>query len=835
LSSRGHGGGGGGASQQGLEADGWAAETPLPSPLRADRRGSATPLTDGSQTPDTTPGTSGGGGVGYSGPGKLVADDEAELAAVARSRLRGKGGKGGGGDDDGGSGDDDEFDRSFYLDDEVGHGVHDDSGGFIGSAAKFAEREAEMARARSGKGGQRKEVGQSARRSQLNVDQQRWEDGLLMNSGVGTRTEAHAEFDDEEDTRVQLLVHQLKPPFLDGRLDFSTQQEMVSTVKDPTSDMAVCARNGSAVVSAHRESREKSKMRVRYWEVGGSRIGDAMGVKKEETPEEAEARAEKAKEDATGDGFDYKESAGFAKHMKEQQRLKKEKAEEQGAVGTGASEFSRTKTLAEQRRFLPVFTVRDEMLDIIRENQVVVIVGETGSGKTTQLAQYLHEDGYTDVGMVGCTQPRRVAAMSVATRVADEFGCELGAEVGYAIRFEDVTSEKTVVKFMTDGVLLRESLTEKDLDSYSAVIMDEAHERSLHTDVLFGILRQVIRRRRDLKLIVTSATLNASLFSDFFGGVPIFYIPGRTFHVDKYHAKTPQEDYVEAAVKQVLTIHMSYPAGDILVFMTGQEDIEATCEILAERCGQLGDGVPPLLLLPMYSQLPADLQAKIFEDAEGGQRKCIVSTNIAETSLTVDGIKYVVDPGFNKVKVYNPRVGMDSLQITPASQANVNQRAGRAGRTGPGFCYRLFTERQYRDELLASQVPEIQRTNLGNVVLLLKSLGVDNLLDFAFMDPPPQDNIVNSMYQLWVLGALDNTGSLSPLGRKMVEFPLDPPLAKMLLFAEELGCTAEVLIVVSMLSVDNVFYRPKEREEESDAARERFFVPESDHLTLLNT
>jgi pre-mRNA-splicing factor ATP-dependent RNA helicase DHX38/PRP16 len=208
--------------------------------------------------------------------------------------------------------------------------------------------------------------------------------------------------------------------------------------------------------------------------------------------------------------------------------------------GTGASEFSRNLTIKEQRRYLPVYEVRDRMLDIIRENQVVVIVGETGSGKTTQLAQYLHEDGYTDYGMVGCTQPRRVAAMSVATRVAEEFGCDLGEEVGYAIRFEDVTSDKTVIKFMTDGVLLRESLREKDVDSYSCIIMDEAHERSLHTDVLFGILRGVIARRRDLKLIVTSATLNATSFSDFFGGVPVFYIPGRTFHVDKFYAKTPQ-------------------------------------------------------------------------------------------------------------------------------------------------------------------------------------------------------------------------------------------------------------------------------------------------------
>jgi pre-mRNA-splicing factor ATP-dependent RNA helicase DHX38/PRP16 len=244
--------------------------------------------------------------------------------------------------------------------------------------------------------------------------------------------------------------------------------------------------------------------------------------------------------------------------------------------------------------------------------------------------------------------------------------------------------------------------------------------------------------------------------------------------------------------------------------------------------------VPPLAILPLYSQLPADLQAKIFEKPPEGVRKCVVSTNVAETSLTIDGIRYVIDIGYSKLKVFNPRMGMDALNITPISQANANQRSGRAGRTMAGQCFRLFTELQYTSEMLPNAIPEIQRTNLGNVVLLLKSLGVKNLLEFQFLDPPPQDNILNSMYQLWVLGALDNTGALTAMGRKMVEFPLDPPLSKMLLIAESLGCTSEVLTVVSMLSIPTIFFRPKDREAESDAAREKFFVPESDHLTLLH-
>lgn len=388
---------------------------------------------------------------------------------------------------------------------------------------------------------------------------------------------------------------------------------------------------------------------------------------------------------------------------------------------------------------------------------------------------------------------------------------------------------------MTDGVLLRESLTQRDLDKYSCIIMDEAHERALNTDVLMGLIKKVIARRRDLKLIVTSATMNSERFARFFGGAPEFIIPGRTFPVDIQYSRSPCEDYVDSAVKQVLAIHVSQGAGDILVFMTGQEDIEVTCELIEERLQQLNDP-PKLLVLPIYSQMPADLQAKIFDRAPPGVRKVIVATNIAETSLTVDGIMYVVDAGFSKLKVYNPRMGMDTLQITPISQANASQRAGRAGRTGPGKAYHLYTENAFKDEFYIQTIPEIQRTNLANTVLLLKSLGVKNLLDFDFMDPPPQDVITTSLFDLWSLGALNHVGDLTELGRSMTPFPMDPSLAKILITSCEPAyeCSEEVLTIVSMLSVPSVFYRPKERQEESDAAREKFFVPESDHLTLLH-
>ncbi|KAJ7223236.1 pre-mRNA splicing factor [Mycena pura] len=625
----------------------------------------------------------------------------------------------------------------------------------------------------------------SARQAQYNADNDLWEVNRMVTSGIATRKGVDLDFEDESESTVHVMVHDIKPPFLDGRTVFTKQLAPINPIRDPTSDMAVFSRKGSALVKEKREQAERAKAAAKLAALGGTALGNIMGVKDEEAEASAEDERRERERKANGQAEDYKGDSKFASHLK---------------ASMGVSSFSRNRTLKEQREYLPAFASREELLRVIRENQVVVVVGETGSGKTTQLTQFLYEDGYCQFGLVGCTQPRRVAAMSVAKRVSEEMECKLGSTVGYAIRFEDCTSADTKIKYMTDGVLLRESLNEGDLDRYSIIILDEAHERSLNTDVLMGLLRKILSRRRDLKLIVTSATMNAEKFSNFYGHAPTFTIPGRTFPVDLEHAKSPCEDYVDSTVKQVLQIHLSRPPGDILVFMTGQEDIEITC------------------------QMPADLQAKIFEATSDGRRKVIVATNIAETSLT----------GYSKLKVYNPKVGMDALQITPISQANANQRMGRAGRTGNGYCFRMYTEMAYKNELFESTIPEIQRTNLANTVLLLKGLGVKNLLEFDFMDPPPQSNILNSMYQLWVLGALDNVGDLTPVGRKMNEFPMEPSMAKMLIASVEYKCSAEMLTIVSMLSVPSVFYRPKERMEEADAAREKFNVPESDHLTLLN-
>ncbi|XP_062368252.1 pre-mRNA-splicing factor ATP-dependent RNA helicase DHX16 [Cinclus cinclus] len=496
----------------------------------------------------------------------------------------------------------------------------------------------------------------------------------------------------------------------------------------------------------------------------------------------------------------------------------------------------RRQSLQDSRRALPIFPFRDELVAAVAQHQVLVIEGETGSGKTTQIPQYLHEEGYTRGGLkIGVTQPRRVAAMSVAARVAVEMGTKLGNEVGYSIRFEDCTSERTVLKYMTDGMLLREFLTEPDLASYSVIMVDEAHERTLHTDVLFGLIKDIARFRPQLKVLVASATLDTERFSAFFDHAPVFRIPGRRFPVDIYYTKAPEADYLEACVVSVLQIHVTQPPGDILVFLTGQEEIEACVELLQERCRRLGSRLPELLVLPIYANLPSELQARIFQPTPPGARKVVVATNIAETSVTIDGIVYVLDPGFCKQKSYSARTGMESLVVTPCSRASANQRAGRAGRVAPGKCFRLYTAWAFQHELEETPVPEIQRADLGSLVLLLKSLGINDLIHFDFLDPPPHETLVLALEQLYALGALNHLGELTTLGRRMAELPVEPMLAKMILASEQYGCTEEVLTVAAMLSVNNaVFYRPKDKVLHADSARVAFSVPGGDHLVLLN-
>lgn len=498
--------------------------------------------------------------------------------------------------------------------------------------------------------------------------------------------------------------------------------------------------------------------------------------------------------------------------------------------------FSQTqdKSIAEQRAGLPIAKLKDQLLTALGDNQILVVIGETGSGKTTQLTQYLAEAGYTkNRKRIGCTQPRRVAAISVAKRVAEEMGCRLGEEVGYAIRFEDMTSPSTMIKYMTDGMLLREALTEPDLGQYSVIMIDEAHERTISTDVLFGLLKACVKRRPDLKLICTSATLDAEKFSSYFENCPIFTIPGRSFPVEILYAREGAADYIDESLNVVMQIHLTEPAGDILLFLTGQEEIDTAAEILFERMKSLGPDVPELIILPVYSALPSEMQTRIFEPAPPGSRKVVIATNIAEASLTIDGIHYVVDPGFAKQKVYNPKLGMDSLIVAPISQASARQRSGRAGRTGPGKCYRLYTEAAYRTEMLPTSVPELQRSNLAHTVLTLKAMGINDLLRFDFMDPPPAPHLIAAMESLYSLGALDDEGLLTKLGRIMSQFPLDPMVSKMLLASVDLGCSDEILTIVAMLSVMSIFHRPKEKQGAADQKKARFHQPEGDHLTLL--
>ena len=480
-----------------------------------------------------------------------------------------------------------------------------------------------------------------------------------------------------------------------------------------------------------------------------------------------------------------------------------------------------------------------------QKSQILVFVGETGSGKTTQIPQFVLFDDLPHINrkLVACTQPRRVAAMSVAQRVANEMDVTLGEEVGYNIRFEDVTSQKTVLKYMTDGMLLREAMNDNNLTRYSTIILDEAHERTLATDTLMGLLKEVALRRPDLKIVIMSATLDAQKFQSYFNDAPLLAVPGRTHPVEIYYTPEPERDYVEAALRTVLQIHDSEPEGDILLFLTGEEEIEDACRKINLEVDEMirEADAGPLKVYPLYGTLPPQQQQRIFDPAPparkpGGRpgRKCIVSTNIAETSLTIDGIVYVVDPGFSKQKVYNPRIRVESLLVSPISKASAQQRAGRAGRTRPGKCFRLYTEGAFKKELIESTYPEILRSNLSSTVLDLKKLGIDDLVHFDLMDPPAPETLMRALEELNYLACLDDDGNLTVLGKLASEFPLDPALAVMLISSPEFYCSNEILSITALLSVPQIFVRPASARKRADEMKQLFAHPDGDHLTMLN-
>lgn len=491
------------------------------------------------------------------------------------------------------------------------------------------------------------------------------------------------------------------------------------------------------------------------------------------------------------------------------------------------------------------FMFRDEFLKLYQESQILVFVGETGSGKTTQIPQFVLFDDLPHLHgkMVACTQPRRVAAMSVAERVAAEMDVKLGAEIGYSIRFEDMTSNKTIMKYMTDGMLLREAMHDPNMSRYSTIILDEAHERTMSTDVLMGLLKDVVKRRPDMKLIVMSATLDAQKFQRYFTDAPLLAVPGRTHPVEIFYTPEPERDYVEAAIRTVLQIHALEDEGDILVFLTGEEEIEDTVRKINFEVDQMireAEG-GPLKVYPLYGTLPPAQQQKIFEPAPapfkaGGRpgRKCIISTNIAETSLTIDGIVYVVDPGFSKQKIYNPRVRVESLLVSPISKASAQQRAGRAGRTRPGKCYRLYTEDAFKKELIEQTYPEVLRSNISAMVLELKKLGVDDLVHFDLMDPPAPEALMRALEELNYLACLNDEGDLTDLGRLASNFPLDPALAVMLICSPEFYCSNEILSITALLSVPSIFVRPASQRKRADEMKSLFTHADGDHLTLLN-
>nr|XP_050855532.1 probable ATP-dependent RNA helicase DHX35 [Vespula vulgaris]XP_050855534.1 probable ATP-dependent RNA helicase DHX35 [Vespula vulgaris]XP_050855535.1 probable ATP-dependent RNA helicase DHX35 [Vespula vulgaris] len=500
-----------------------------------------------------------------------------------------------------------------------------------------------------------------------------------------------------------------------------------------------------------------------------------------------------------------------------------------------------------QRKRLPIYRNRDHIIYLLEKYQTLVLVGETGCGKSTQLPQYLLEAGWCEDGkIIGITEPRRVAATSLASRVADERNCILGTEVGYCIRFDDCTNESTKIKYMTEGILLRELMSDPLLTTYAIIVLDEVHERTLMTDIIMGLLKKIIRKRKSLKIVVSSATVDAEQLRDFFNmnstkdsskdTAVIMSVEGRLYPVDIFYVREPVPNYVTSVVDTALKIHEVEEPGDILAFLTGLDEVDQAVSLLSEHAKLIKDGKLKLQPLAMYGSLPNNEQLKVFWRAAKDTRKVIVATNIAETSITIPNVVYVIDCGFVKMPWFEPETQTNSLTIVPVSKASADQRAGRAGRVQSGKTYRLYTEEAY-NELPEATPPEMQRSDLAPAILQLKALGIDNVLRFNFPSAPPSKNLIAGMELLYALGAIDNDGELTtPLGMTMAEMPLEPTFGKCLIVSGQMGCSEEIASIIAMLQVQNVFIRPGGGQAIAKArvAHRKFEVEEGDLLTLLN-
>lgn len=496
---------------------------------------------------------------------------------------------------------------------------------------------------------------------------------------------------------------------------------------------------------------------------------------------------------------------------------------------------------------LPIHSNQTPILYSIESYPINIIIGQTGCGKSTQLTQFLYQAGWcTQNQKIACTQPRRVAVINLAQRVAEEMGEGLGDLVGYTVRFEDLSSPtRTKIKYLTDGVLFREVLMDPLLSSYSVIIIDEAHERSTYTDLLLGVLKKIQLIRPELRIIICSATIDAQHFKDYFNYNPtlnlqedkcnIISLEGRMYPVEIVYKDQPVEDYLSAVVSTAMEIHLTQPKGDILIFLTGREEIDEVCSRLLEESDRLPSLGLKLRSIPFHAGLSPEEQLYAFESPRSDVRKIVVATNVAEASVTIDGIVYVIDSGLVKVRMYNPLKEMDVLTVVPISKASAIQRSGRAGRTKAGKCFRLYTEPTFQS-LEAQSSPEICRIELSKMILELKALGIKNVVrGFEFVDSPNHLLIERGLEFLVALGALDLQGDLTEeFGLKMAEMPIDPMMAKILLNSEKFSCSEEILTIAAMTSVQNVFMIGGEYDVQGELHRRKFTVTEGDHLTYLN-